>query len=106
MLRSVYTSFVKLKSVFSVKFLGSSLVKRISYLLHKIVIEIEVMKNCKAHAKSLLSLKEMTDIGARIVLTSRASALIGNRSSVRKILLVIDVYLTVPGEEISVSCIS
>ena len=43
----------------TVKLLVISFIKRIPYLLHKLVIEIEIMKHGKSHSKCFASLEEM-----------------------------------------------
>ena len=61
------------------------------------------MKHCKAHTESLSRLEEVADIGARIVAASRASAFLGNGSSVLGIFFIKKVYFTLPGEEVTVT---
>ena len=50
--------------IFLIKLLVFSLIKSIAYFLHKLIIEIEIMKNGKTHSKCLASLEKMADIGS------------------------------------------
>ena len=60
----VFSSLAELDSVFVIEFLVAALVKSIADFLHKLVIEIKVMKNGKAHAESLFCLEKMANIGS------------------------------------------
>jgi hypothetical protein len=71
-----------------VEFLVSALVKSISDLLHKVIIEIEIMKNRKAHTKGFAGLEEMTDVGSGILTAGRTLTFLGNRTWVFCVLFV------------------
>ena len=70
----VLAALCKLESVFVIKFLVSVLIKRVADFLHKLVIEIEVMKHRKTHTERLLCLEKVTDICARILTAGRTRA--------------------------------
>ena len=89
-----------------IKFLISALVKSISDLLHKVVIEIEIMENRKAHTKGFACLEEMADVGAGILAAGRAVAFLGDGARVFCVLFVQKIDLSLPSEEIAVSCIT
>lgn len=57
-----------------VEFLVFALIESVADLLHKLVIEIKVMKNAKTHSERFLSLKEMSYIRARVILAGRTAA--------------------------------
>ena len=58
----VFSSLGKKITVFVIKLLESSLVKRPSYLFHKVVIEVKIVKNGKTHTKCLACLEKVPDI--------------------------------------------
>ena len=89
-----------------VEFLVSALVKSVSDLLHKVIIEIEIMENRKAHTKGFACLEEMTDVGSGVLTAGRTLTFLGNGARIFYILFVQKIDLALPGEEIAVSCIT
>ena len=102
----VLASFSKKVLILMVKFLESALIKCLTNFLHKLVVEIEVMKHRKTHSKCLTGLEKMSDVGARVMLTCGALTLLCNRLGIVDILLVEKVHLSLPGKEVTVACIS
>ena len=64
---SVRTAVCQKIMIAFVELAVSSLVECVAYLLHKLVIEIEIMQNRKPHAERLLCLEEVADIRPRII---------------------------------------
>lgn len=79
-LKSIRTTLCELVVVLVIEFLECALVKRVADLLHKVVIEIKVMQNSKAHTEHLLSLEKVADICTGVALTSRTATCGRNRT--------------------------
>ena len=89
-----------------IELLVSSLVESVSDLLHQLVVKIEVMENGKAHSERLSRLEEMSDISSRVVTAGGASAFLCDGTGILCVLLVEQIYLAAPGEEIAVTGVS
>ena len=79
-----------------IELLVSTLIERIADFLHQLIIEIEVMQNGEPHTEHFLSLKQMTNIGSRIVPAGGTSALLGDRSGIICVFLVKNIDLATP----------
>ena len=60
----VSASFSQTVVIFLIELLKAPFVKSVSYLLHKLIVEEEVMKYCETHSKGFLSLKKMAYVGS------------------------------------------
>ena len=81
-------------------------VKSLADLLCKLVVEIEVVLNCKTHTNGLLRLDKMADIGAAMVAAGGTAAVLVDGTGIAGILLVHNVHLAVPRENVSVACVT
>ena len=75
----------------------------ITDLLRQIVIEIQIVRNGKAHTKRFLCLKQMTQIRARVVAAGRALAALVDRAIVTGVFFIHQRDLTVPGKQAAVT---
>ena len=103
---SVLTALAKNIAILLIEALEISAVKRLANFSGKIVVEIEVVSNGKSHTERLLCLYKMTNVRAAVIATSGTSAVFVEGSWVLSILLVEKVHLSVPGKEVSVSCVT
>ena len=103
---SVLTALAKNIAILLIEALEISAVKRLANFSGKIVVEIEVVSNGKSHTERLLCLYKMTNVRAAVIATSGTSAVFVEWSWVLSILLVEKVHLSVPGKEVSVSCVT
>lgn len=69
---SVLASFRKEVVVFVVKTFEITAVKGISYLLHEIIVEIEIVKHRKPHSESFLRFYQMTNVRTGVMPAGRA----------------------------------
>lgn len=81
-------------------------VKSIADLLHKLVVEVKVVLNCKAHSHSLLCLDEVADIGSAVMAACGAATIFVNGSGVTGVLFIHNINLTVPCEHVAVTGIT
>ena len=64
LLLSVGVTLTQKNSVFLIKAFKVFAVESIPYLLHKLVIEVEIMKNAKTHTESFLCLNKVSYISS------------------------------------------
>jgi hypothetical protein len=64
---SVLTALAKNIAILLIEALEISAVKGFSYLLCKVVVEIEIMNNSKSHSKRFLCLDKMSDVGTAVI---------------------------------------
>ena len=88
----------KTDRVFTEELLKASLVESLADAFHKSVVEVEVMNYTKSHSEHFASLKEMSDICSAIFLTNRTTAVFINRTHICCVLIVVDIYNTVPSK--------
>ena len=88
---------VKYGSVFCVEFCKSSLVKCLTYLSHKLVVEPKVMKNAKTSGELFASLEKVANICSGIVFAGRTLASGRDGALVIEIFLVEKIKASVPG---------
>ena len=93
-------------AIFLVKLLKISAVKRLADLHGQLVVEVQVVHHRKMHANRLLGLDEVADIRPAVMLARRAVAALVEGAGVKGILLVEQVHLAVPGEEVAVTGIA
>ena len=103
---SVLTALAKNIAILLIEALEISAVKRLANFSGKIVVEIEVVSNGKSHTERLLCLYKMTNVRAAVIATSGTTAVFVEGSGVLSVLLVEKVHLSVPGKEVSVSCVT
>ena len=103
---SVLASFTEDVSVLLVEAFEVVAVKGIADLLCEIIVEIEVVENRKSHAEGFLRLDEMTDVCSGVIAAGRTTAVFIDGTGVVEILFVQQIHLSVPCEEIAVTCVS
>ena len=60
-------------------------------VFHKLVVEIEIVKNCQAHSEHFSCLKQVTDVRARIPSASGTVTVGVNGQRVGAVFLVVEV---------------
>lgn len=88
------------------KLCKASLVKSLSYLLHKGIVKPQIMHNKKSLGKHFGAFKQMTEVGSAVPFTYGTAAIFVNGAHIGSILVIIDVYYSRPGEKMSVSGIA
>ena len=84
--------------IFGAELLESVLLYCLSYILHKMIVEIQVVKNTKAHAEHFLCFEKVAYIRPRIISARRAAAAAVYRRRICFILLIQQIHCTVAGE--------
>ena len=89
--------------VFFVERFKVAAVERVAYLLHKLVVEIEIVQDRKAHPERFLRLDQVADVRPRIVPASGTRAALVERTRVFQIFFIHYIYFTVPRKDVSVA---
>ena len=88
------------------EFCKSTFIESISYSLHKLVVEIQIVHNEQTKSKRFLCFEKMAQISSGISSAYRAVAKRIDRTVVTLIFLVVEIDNTGPGEEMSMPSVS